>query len=164
MLTQAFLPLFRRQQRGHIVQISSHGGVKAFAGFGSYNAGKFALEGVSEALAAEVAPLGIRLTLVEPGPFRTNFAGSAFRQVAHRITDYDTTAGAFRERMAQVNGRQEGDPVKAALAIMQIARIENPSLRLPLGKIALQTISSQLASVQADLDNWRDLAESAVMD
>ena len=77
-VTQAFLPLFRQQKSGHILQISSHGGIKAFAGFGVYNASKFALEGISEALAQEIAPLGIKLTLVEPGPFRTKFAGSGF--------------------------------------------------------------------------------------
>ncbi|WP_163597386.1 SDR family NAD(P)-dependent oxidoreductase, partial [Klebsiella pneumoniae] len=78
-LTQAFLPLFRKQKSGHIIQISSHGGFNAFPGFGIYNASKFALEGFSEALAVEVAPLGIKLTIVEPGPFRTNFAGSSFK-------------------------------------------------------------------------------------
>ncbi len=91
-LTRSFLPLFRKQKSGHIIQISSHGGFKAFPGFGIYNASKFALEGFSEALAMEIAPLGIKLTIVEPGPFRTNFAGTSFRQAAIRIHDYSETS------------------------------------------------------------------------
>lgn len=113
-LTQAFLPYFRRQGSGHILQISSHGGVKAFAGFGLYNASKFALEGFSEALALEVAPLGVRVTLVEPGPFRTQFAGANFGFAQTELSDYEATAGSFRQRIRQVDGRQEGDPLKAA--------------------------------------------------
>lgn len=160
-LTRVLLPLFRRQRSGHIVQLSSHSGFKGFAGFGIYGASKFALEGLSEALAAEVAPLGIRVTIVEPGPFRTNFAGTSFRQAAERIADYDGTAGVFRDRMEQVNGQQEGDPAKAADAILQITRLDNPPLRLPLGKIALNTLTTKLAAVQHDLDTWRDMAASA---
>jgi len=113
-LTQSFLPMLRQQKGGHIIQISSHGGFKAFPGFGIYNASKFALEGFSEALAIEVAPLGIKLTIVEPGPFRTNFAGSSFKEAEKIIEDYNPTAGAFRERMKQVDGKQEGDPIKAS--------------------------------------------------
>jgi NAD(P)-dependent dehydrogenase (short-subunit alcohol dehydrogenase family) len=163
-LTQSLLPLFRQQRSGHIVQISSHGGIKAFAGFGIYNASKFALEGMSEALAAEIAPLGIRLTIVEPGPFRTGFAGSAFGQAETRIADYDETAGVFRARMASVDGKQEGDPAKAAQAILHITTLENPPLRLPLGKIALGTIGAKLASVQQDLDNWRAVSAGVVFE
>ncbi|MDP4360770.1 SDR family NAD(P)-dependent oxidoreductase, partial [Escherichia coli] len=85
--------MFRQQKSGHIIQISSHGGFKAFPGFGIYNASKFALEGFSEALAIEVAQLGIKLTIVEPGPFRTNFAGSSFKQAEQFIEDYNSTAG-----------------------------------------------------------------------
>jgi NAD(P)-dependent dehydrogenase (short-subunit alcohol dehydrogenase family) len=162
-LTRAFLPMLREQKKGHIIQISSHSGFKSVAGFGIYSASKFALEGASEALAAEVSPLGIKLTIVEPGPFRTNFAGSAFKQATSHIADYDNTAGAFRKRMEQVNGNQEGDPVKAADAIIQIAQLENPPLRLPLGKIAIQTITSKLESVQADVNNWKSVAEASII-
>jgi len=112
-ITQSFLPLFRNQKSGHIIQISSHGGFKAFAGFGIYNASKFALEGFSEALAQELAPLGIKVTIVEPGPFRTNFAGSGFKLVEQTIVDYDATAGVFREKIKSVDGKQEGDPKKS---------------------------------------------------
>jgi NAD(P)-dependent dehydrogenase (short-subunit alcohol dehydrogenase family) len=161
-LTQAFLPLFRQQKSGHIVQISSHGGIKAFAGFGIYNASKFALEGMSEALAQEVAPLGIKLTIVEPGPFRTAFAGSGFKLAHREIADYQPTAGVFRERIKGVDGKQEGDPAKAAKAIIDITNLAQPPLRLPLGKIALVSLSTKLESVRADLEAYRQVAESAV--
>lgn len=162
LLTQTFLPMFRQRKSGHIVQISSHGGFKAFPGFGIYNASKFALEGLSEALAIEVAPLGIKLTIVEPGPFRTNFAGSSFRQAAKIIDDYGPTAGAFRERMRQVDGRQEGDPAKAARAIIDITDLDKPPLRLPLGKVAIASLTAKLNSVQADINNYKDIAENSV--
>lgn len=161
-ITQALLPLFRRQKRGHIVQMSSHSGVKGFAGFGIYSASKFALEGASEALAAEIAPLGIRLTIVEPGPFRTNFAGTGFQQAANRVDDYEATAGAFRQRMEQVNGQQEGDPLKAAEAIWQLTHLENPPLRMPLGKIAINTISAKIDSLRQDVETGREVAVGTV--
>lgn len=161
-VTQTVLPLLREQKSGHIIQISSHGGIKAFAGFGIYNASKFAVEGFSEALSAELAPLNIKLTIVQPGPFRTGFANIAFQQAEKHIADYNTTAGAFRERMKQVDGKQEGDPNKAAQAIFEMAHSENPPLRLPLGKIALGTIASKLDSVKNDLENGRSIAENTV--
>ncbi len=161
-LTQSFLPMLRKQKGGHIIQISSHGGFKAFPGFGIYNASKFALEGFSEALAIEVAPLGIKLTIVEPGPFRTNFAGSSFKQAEKIIEDYNPTAGAFRERMKQVDGKQEGDPIKASKAIIDITKIDTPPLRLPLGKIAIVSLTTKLESVQKDINTYKDIAESVV--
>jgi short-subunit dehydrogenase len=161
-LTQTFLPILRQQKSGHIIQISSHGGFKAFPGFGIYNASKFALEGFSEALAIEVAPLGIKLTIVEPGPFRTNFAGGSFKQADKIIEDYNPTAGVFRERMKQVDGKQEGDPIKASQAIIDITKLDTPPLRLPLGKVAIVSLASKLDSVQKDIDNYKDIAESVV--
>lgn len=161
-VTQRALPLLRAQGRGHIVQISSHGGVKAFGGFGLYNASKFALEGFSEALAQEVAPLGIRVSIVEPGPFRTGFAGGSFWLAARQLDAYAGTAGAFRARMAVGHGQQEGDPAKAAQAIRALVAAENPPLRLPLGRVALQTIQAKLDSVQADLNAGREVAAGAV--
>lgn len=161
-LTQSFLPMLRQQKGGHIIQISSHGGFKAFPGFGIYNASKFALEGFSEALAIEVAPLGIKLTIVEPGPFRTNFAGSSFKEAEKIIEDYNPTAGAFRKRMKQVDGKQEGDPIKASQAIIDITKLDPPPLRLPLGKIAIVSLTTKLDSVQKDINNYKDIAESVV--
>ena len=129
-LTQAFLPVLRQQRSGHIIQISSHSGLKAFAGFGIYSASRFALEGFSEALAQEVAPLGVRVTIVEPGPFRTNFAGTGLGVASTIIDDYWPTAGEFREQIKSVDGKQEGDPAKAAQLIFDLANADNPPLRL----------------------------------
>lgn len=161
-LTQSFLPIFRNQKSGHIIQISSHGGFKAFAGFGIYNASKFALEGFSEALAQEVAPIGIKVTIVEPGPFRTNFAGSGFKLAEQRIADYNATAGLFKEKIKGMDGKQEGDPNKAAKAIYDITKLSIAPLRLPLGKAALLSLTNKLESVKTDLDNFKDIAESVV--
>jgi short-subunit dehydrogenase len=163
-VTKMALPIFRSQKDGHIIQISSHGGFKAFQGFGIYNASKFAVEGFSEALAQEIAPLGIKLTIVQPGPFRTNFAGSSFKQAKTVIEDYQSTAGVFRERMKQVNGNQEGDPARAAKAIMGVTKLDSPPLRLPLGKIALTSILSKLENVSKDLNDFKGIAESAVFE
>lgn len=161
-LTQLFLPSFRNQKSGHILQISSHGGFKAFAGFGIYNASKFALEGFSEALAQEVAPLGIKVTIVEPGPFRTNFAGNGFKLANQTIADYNSTVGMFREKIKGVDGKQEGNPTKAAKVIYDITKLENTPLRLPLGKSALLSLTSKLESVKTDLENYKDIAASVV--
>lgn len=161
-LTQTFLPLFRKQQSGHIIQISSHGGIKAFPGFGIYNASKFALEGFSEALAMEIAPLGIKLTLVEPGPFRTNFAGTSFKEAKRVIKDYHSTAGTFRQRIKQINGKQEGDPTKAAQAIIDLTNLDIPPLRLPLGKVALISLAAKIESLQKDMNTFKEVAENVV--
>lgn len=161
-MTQSVLPMMRQRKNGHIIQVSSHGGIKAFAGFGIYNASKFALEGFSEALAQEVAPLGIKLTIVQPGPFRTGFANAAFKEAQANIADYDATAGAFRARMKAVDGKQEGDPQKAAQAIFDVVNMETPPLRLPLGKVPMLTIQMKLDSVKKDLEDGRLVAESVV--
>lgn len=161
-LTQTVLPFMRKEKSGHIVQISSHGGMKAFAGFGIYNASKFALEGFSEAMAQEVAPLGINVSIVEPGPFRTKFAGNGLGLAKNVIGDYSQTAGTFRTKLKGVDGKQEGDPIKAAKAIIDLVYAENPTLRLPLGKTALITIGMKLESVKSDLETHRKTAEDAV--
>lgn len=161
-ITQLALPILRQQKSGHIIQISSHGGFKAFQGFGIYNASKFAVEGFSEALAIEIAPLGIKLTIVEPGPFRTKFAGDNFRQAEKIIDDYNQTAGIFRQKIKAVDGKQEGDPVKAAIAIFNITKLEKPPLRLPLGKIAIVSLTDKLDSVSKDLKEFKAVAEKAV--
>ena len=161
-LTQTILSHMRNEKNGHIIQISSHGGIKAFAGFGIYNASKFALEGFSEALSQEVEPLGIKVLIVEPGPFRTNFAGNRLGEAEKVIDDYSNTAGAFRTKLKGVDGKQEGHPVKASKAIIDLVYSENPTLRLPLGKVPLMTIGMKLDSVKSDLENNREIAEQAV--
>ena len=163
-MTQKILPSMRLAKKGHIIQISSHGGIKAFAGFGIYNASKFALEGFSEALAQEVAPLGIKVSLVEPGPFRTQFASKGLGEAKKKIEDYTETAGAFRTKLKSVDGKQEGDPIKAAKAIIDLVHSESPTLRLPLGKVALVSIEMKLESVKADLESNRKIAENTVFE
>lgn len=162
VMTQKSLPNFRKQGHGHIIQISSHAGIKAFAGFGIYNASKFALEGFSEALAMEVAPLGIRVTIVEPGPFRTDFAGRSIKLAGQSLEDYRATAGVLREKLKEADGKQEGDPYKAAKAIFDLANMENPPLRLPLGKVAISSLTSKIESVKHDLEKYRHIAENVV--
>ncbi len=161
-MTQAVLPHMRSKKKGHIIQISSHAGVKAFAGFGIYNASKFALEGFSEALAQEVKPLGIGLTLVEPGPFRTNFAGRSLMRSEKQISDYQDTAGNFRTKLDGVHNKQEGDPIKAAKIILQHINSGSETLRLPLGSIPIKTIGMKIESLQSDLDSNKELAMKAV--
>lgn len=161
-LTQAVLPFMRAQGSGQIIQISSHGGVKAFGGFGIYNASKFALEGFSEALAQEVAALGIGITIVEPGPFRTAFAGNNLGLASGDLSDYQDTAGAFKAKLQGVDGKQEGDPDKAAIAIIRHVNKENPTLRLPLGKVPLVTIGAKIESLKADLEANKQVAEAVV--
>ncbi len=160
--TQLALPIFRRQGAGHIFQLSSGAGIRGTAGFGIYNASKFALEGLSEALADEVKPFGVRVTIVNPGPFRTKFAGSSLLHAQNTLPAYEATAGIFRTRMAQVNDKQEGNPAKGAQIIVETAYNENPPLRLPLGKIVLGAFEGKIKMLQTDLDNGRTVAESAV--
>ena len=161
-MTQAILPHMRQNKEGHIVQISSHGGIKAFAGFGIYNASKFALEGFSEALAQEVEPLGIKVSIIEPGPFRTNFAGKGLGEAAQVIEDYTDTAGVFRTKLKGVDGKQEGHPGKAAKAIIDLVYNPSPTLRLPLGKVPMMTIGMKIDSIKSDLEKTRAIAEQAV--
>ncbi|MGB0166523.1 MAG: oxidoreductase [Luteibaculum sp.] len=161
-LTQLILPMMQAEGKGKIVQISSHGGFKAFAGFGVYNASKFALEGFSEALAQEIAPLGIKVCIVEPGPFRTEFAGAKLVEAKRQIPAYQANAGAFRKKLKSVHGKQEGDPKKAAEAILKWVDEELDVLRLPLGKIALNSLNSKLQSVAQDLEKSTSIATGAV--
>ncbi|ASC73239.1 short-chain dehydrogenase family oxidoreductase [Halomicronema hongdechloris C2206] len=135
-VTCALLPHLRRQRSGHILNISSSGGFVGFPGAGIYGASKFALEGWSEALAQEVAPLGIRVTIVEPGAFRTAFNG-VLRSPAQTIQDYAETSGQMMHWLRQMHGQQPGDPQKAAAAMMQVVDHPDPPLRLVLGADAL---------------------------
>jgi NAD(P)-dependent dehydrogenase (short-subunit alcohol dehydrogenase family) len=157
-LTRLVLPQMRARRGGTIVQISSMGGLLSFPGVGSYSAAKGALELASEALAAEVAPLGIRVLIVEPGAFRTGFAApAALRPAAARIADYDNTSGATRETLAHSDGTQEGDPAKAAAAVLEVLGRPEPPLRLALGADSVAANRAKLAAVGADLDATREL-------
>jgi len=152
--TQAVLPGMRRRHRGHIVNISSVGGLVSFAATGFYHATKYAVEGLSESLALEVAPLGIKVTIVEPGPFRTDWAGRSIKQSATRIGDYDQTAGERRKQTEERSGNQAGDPVRGAEAIIAIVEAANPPLRLVLGKPALGLARTKLETLKKDFDTW----------
>lgn len=163
-LCKELLPLFRKQKSGYIVQVSSHAGVKAFPGFGIYSASKFALEGLSEAMAQELNPLGVRVLIVEPGPFRTNFAGGSLQKAALEIDDYQDTAGSFRKKLSSVHGKQEGSPEKAAQAILDVVNAQDPTLRLPLGKIPLVTIKMKADGLLADLKANTEIAQSVVFE
>lgn len=158
-VTRAVLPHFRKQRSGHIVNISSIGGFRAIAGASIYNATKFALEALSEALAKEVAPLGIRVVLVEPGPFRTDFGGRSIDDTPNRIDDYATTAGKMREYYQAAHGKQVGDPRKAAEAMIQAVDSNADFLRLPLGEATLMGMREKMEHVQKDLALWEQVAK-----
>jgi NAD(P)-dependent dehydrogenase (short-subunit alcohol dehydrogenase family) len=158
-LTRAVLPQLRRQGTGRerIVQITSVGGLITAPGFGPYCAAKHALEALSEALAAEVAPFGIRVLVVEPGAFRTHLFGAAFRSMPI-MKIYDSTVGPTRAYAAGMAGTQPGDPAKAARAIVDAVDAGVPTFRLPLGADAVKSIRDKLARVTADVDRTERVA------
>ncbi len=155
---QAFLPYLRKQKRGHIIQVSSQAGMSSAPGLGIYNASKYALEGFSEAMYKELAPLGIKVTLVEPGPFRTEWAAGSMKHAGNSIDDYNETAGKVKENLAKVNGKQPGDPVRAARAIIKIAGADVFPFRLALGKGSVETIIRKLEWVGKELNDWKELS------
>lgn len=153
-LTKAVLPTMRAQRSGLIVNVSSIGGLTGFAATGYYHATKFAVEGLSESLALEVKPLGIDVMIVEPGPFRTNWAGPSIKESATRIDDYDATAGERRRQTAARSGNQAGDPVRGAQAILDAALADPPPLRLLLGRAALDLARKKVEALSRDFDRW----------
>jgi NAD(P)-dependent dehydrogenase (short-subunit alcohol dehydrogenase family) len=155
-LTRAVLPHMRSRRSGAIVQISSMGGQLSFAGFGAYSATKFALEGMSEALADEVRPLGITVLIVEPGAFRTGLFGSA--SASEPMPEYAGTVGRTRQMIEESAGTQPGDPAKAATVILTALDSDSTPLRLPLGDDAVDAILSHLDRTAADLRSWEKLA------
>ena len=153
-MTKAVLPIMRAQKNGLIVNVSSIGGIASFAATGYYHGTKYAVEGISESLAIEVKPLGIDVLVVEPGPFRTNWAGPSMKQSATRIEDYAATAGERRKQTEARSGNQAGDPVRAAQAIIDAALSDTPPLRLLLGKAALELARKKVTSLTNDFDAW----------
>jgi NAD(P)-dependent dehydrogenase (short-subunit alcohol dehydrogenase family) len=160
-MIRAVLPGMRRRRHGGIVNLSSIGGLVGFPGTGYYNATKFAVEGLSEALSKEVAPLGIKVLVVEPGPFRTDWAGRSLKQSSRHIQDYAETAGAFRERITGRKGKQAGDPVRAGEAIIKALDSDNAPLHLLLGRLAIDTARSKIELLRRELEAWEETSLNA---
>ena len=150
---RAALPILRAQGSGHIVNISAAAVISNYAGFSIYGASKWALEGVSESLAAELKPLGIKVTIVQPGPFRTDFINSLERAENH-IADYDRTSGKFLRFLETMSGKQPGDPEKAAAAIFAAVESETPPLRLVLGKYANDKTRKKFTDAEKERAAW----------
>lgn len=163
-LTQAVLPIMRKQGSGQILQVSSMSGVRANAGTGLYNASKFALEGLGEALALEVKHLNIKVILIEPGPFRTKWAGTSSVRAKKIIEDYDASSGERLKALQRMNGNQPGDPVKAAKAILIAVNSENPPLRLVLGKVALDAMRDKFKTVEEEFSKWEEVSVNTAFD
>jgi len=155
-MTKAVLPGMRRQRSGHIINIASIGGLVGFPGVGFYNATKFAVDGYSDALAKEVAPLGIKVTVVCPSGFRTDWAGRSANNSKIIIDDYKATAEANKNAIRGYSGKQPGDPVKAAKAIVKAVESENPPLHLLLGVAALKGARNKLEVLKKDFDAWEE--------
>jgi NAD(P)-dependent dehydrogenase (short-subunit alcohol dehydrogenase family) len=153
-LIKQLLPDMRARRSGTILNISSIAGRMSNPGSGYYSATKFALEGASHALRQEVGPLGIRVVIVEPGAFRTDFSGRSLRQSARAINDYADTAGLRRKENDHSHGTQPGDPARAARALITLAETENPPLRVLLGSDAVQIIRAELNTQFAEIDAW----------
>jgi short-subunit dehydrogenase len=160
-MTKAVLPYMRKQRSGHIINIASIGGLMAFPALAYYNATKFAVDGFSESLAKETAPLGIKVTIVAPSGFRTDWAGRSANEVQNEIEDYKTTAGANKDNIRAYNGNQPGDPVRAAQAIIKVVETENPPLRLLLGAAALKNARKKIEELAHDFDAWEETTVGA---
>lgn len=160
-LTRAVLPGMRARRRGHIVNISSIAGFVGFPGSGYYSATKHAVEGLSDALAKEVGPLGIHVMCVEPGPFRTDFAGRSLRQNLSRFGDYESTVNARLRTLAGRSGTQPGDPVRAAAAIIEAVQAAQPPRHLVLGAMGFETVRKNLTEKLAEIDTWKQTSLGA---
>jgi NAD(P)-dependent dehydrogenase (short-subunit alcohol dehydrogenase family) len=155
-MTQEVLPIMRAQKSGHIINIASIGGLRSFPAVGFYNATKYAVDGLSEALAKETAHLGIKVTIIAPSGFRTDWAGRSAEDSPIKIDDYNDTAGQNKASIRGYSGNQPGDPVKAALAIIKVVESSNPPLRLLLGEAALKGARAKLEELKNDFDAWEE--------
>jgi NAD(P)-dependent dehydrogenase (short-subunit alcohol dehydrogenase family) len=155
-MCRAAVPVLRKQGAGHIMQISSVGGRRATSGLSGYQSAKFALEGFSEVLAQELKPLGVKMTIVEPGGFRTDWAGASM-EFATPMAAYESTVGARRKFTLQYTGTEPGDPKKAANVLFKISRMAEPPLRLPLGVFAKQYVKESYENSLRELERWSDL-------
>jgi NAD(P)-dependent dehydrogenase (short-subunit alcohol dehydrogenase family) len=160
-LTRATLPGMRARRRGHIVNISSVAGFVGFPGSGYYAATKHAVEGLSDSLAREVEPLGIKVTCVEPGPFRTDWAGRSLKQTQTRIEDYRQTVGDRLRATSGYSGTQPGDPVRAAAAMIEAVQSQTPPKHLVLGAFGVQAVRGKLTEVIGEIDLWKETSLGA---
>jgi len=160
-MTQAVLPFMRKQRSGHILNISSIGGLRSFPGIGFYNATKYAVDGFSEALSKETAPLGIKVTIIAPSGFRTDWAGRSAKDSTVKIDDYEITAGKNAGDIRGYSGNQPGDPVRAARAMIAVTESPNPPLRLLLGAAALKGARAKLEELKTDFDTWEATTNGA---
>ena len=160
-MIRAVLPGMRARRRGHILNITSVAGFVGFPGSGYYAASKHAVEGLSDSLGREVAPLGIRVTCIEPGPFRTDWAGRSLKQTPSRIADYADTAAARLKATAEKSGKQEGDPVRAGEAMIRVVEDANPPRHLVLGAWGLDAVTGKLSDTLAEIEAWRDVGLAA---
>ncbi|WHY00490.1 oxidoreductase [Neobacillus sp. DY30] len=160
-VTRAVLPYMRKERSGHVINISSIGGLSGFIGWGVYGATKFAVEGLTESLALELAPLGIKATVVAPGFFRTDFLdNSSLIQSSNIIPDYDETVGEMRRIANHINKKQPGDPVKLAKAIVLLGNAKEAPVHLPLGSDTLQMFKEKTANFERDIQAWKDVITS----
>ena len=160
-MTRAVLPGMRARRSGHVVNVASIGGLRAFPAVGYYNATKFAVVGLSESLSLEVAPLGIHVTAVAPSGFRTDWAGRSANESPLVIADYAETAGKNKASIRGYSGKQPGDPTRAAEAIIQAVESENPPLHLLLGRAAMKGARWKLDLLKKDFDAWAPVTEGA---
>jgi NAD(P)-dependent dehydrogenase (short-subunit alcohol dehydrogenase family) len=160
-VTRAFLPQFRKQRSGHIINLSSIAGLVGQAGWGYYNTSKFAVEGFSEALAAEMAPLGVKVTIIEPGPFRTDFLGRSAALIKRVIPDYEESVGKTREYYYGQPGKQKGDPLKAVHAMMDVVEMQTPPLHLLLGALAYNRFKGKLEQWQQEMAKYESVTLGA---
>lgn len=159
-VAKAVLPYMRKRRAGHIINITSMGGIITFPGIAYYHASKFALEGLSESLGKEVKGFGIAVTAVAPGGFRTDWAGRSMVRAERSIADYDAVFEPLRKARQERSGKQVGDPAKAARAILTLVQSENPPAHLLLGSDALNLVREKLASLKAEIDAWEKVTLS----
>jgi NAD(P)-dependent dehydrogenase (short-subunit alcohol dehydrogenase family) len=160
-MIHAALPGMRKRRKGFIVNFSSIGGLRSFPAVGYYNATKFAVEGLSEALWQEVEPLGIKVMLVEPSGFRTDWAGRSANESRRQIDDYAATAGAWRRQVRAISGKQAGDPVRAARAIVNAVESPNPPHHLLLGNDAYDGATAKLDDLRKEFSAWEAVSRGA---
>jgi NAD(P)-dependent dehydrogenase (short-subunit alcohol dehydrogenase family) len=160
-MTQEVLPHMRKQRSGHILNIASIAGLRSFPGVGFYNATKYAVDGFSEALAKEVGPLGIKVTIIAPSGFRTDWAGRSANESPANISDYTETAYKNKDNIRGISGNQAGDPIRGVKAMIQVVESENPPMRLLLGVAALKGAREKLEELKHDFDTWATVTEGA---